>query len=180
MIIQATSRRHHRIYSHISHITRTQQTHFNKHTSTNTLQQTHFNKHTSTNTLQQVHNKYIQQIQLSIMPFRSHRSRKTTTRTTKPSLMTRLRGPNARTKTYKTTTTTTTSKSNRRRGQKRADESVLPHRHHHQKRKVTLGDKLSGAMLKMKGSLTGRPGEKAAGTRRMHGTDGRGSHRRNY
>ncbi len=40
-----------------------------------------------------------------------------------------------------------------------------------------MGDKISGAMLKLKGSLTGRPGKKAAGTRRMHGTDGRGSRR---
>jgi len=47
----------------------------------------------------------------------------------------------------------------------------------HQKRKPTLGDKVSGAFMKLKGTLMGRPGEKAAGTRRMHGTDGRGSHR---
>ena len=46
-----------------------------------------------------------------------------------------------------------------------------------QQRKPTMGDKISGAMLKLKGSLTGRPGKKAAGTRRMHGTDGRGSRR---
>lgn len=32
-------------------------------------------------------------------------------------------------------------------------------------------------MMKLRGSLTRRPGLKAAGTRRMHGTDGRGSHR---
>jgi len=48
---------------------------------------------------------------------------------------------------------------------------------HHHKRHVSIGDKLSGAMLKLKGSLTHRPAVKAAGTRRMHGTDGRGSHR---
>ncbi|KAI1133426.1 hypothetical protein F5Y10DRAFT_228996 [Nemania abortiva] len=48
---------------------------------------------------------------------------------------------------------------------------------HHQKRHATLGDKVSGALLKLKGTLTHRPGQKAAGTRRMHGTDGRGSHR---
>ncbi|KAI0551987.1 hypothetical protein F4679DRAFT_537213 [Xylaria curta] len=63
----------------------------------------------------------------------------------------------------------------------------MPHRHHHttthrqpvhhQKRHATLGDKISGALLKLKGTLTHRPGQKAAGTRRMHGTDGRGSHR---
>jgi hypothetical protein len=48
---------------------------------------------------------------------------------------------------------------------------------HHHKRHVSIGDKISGAMLKLKGSLTHRSGVKAAGTRRMHGTDGRGSHR---
>lgn len=46
-----------------------------------------------------------------------------------------------------------------------------------QQRKPTIGDKISGAMLKLKGSLTRRPGKKAAGTRRMHGTDGRGQRR---
>ncbi|KAH8671373.1 hypothetical protein BX600DRAFT_548364 [Xylariales sp. PMI_506] len=68
-------------------------------------------------------------------------------------------------RTQRTTTTTT-----RRHG-------LFGHKVHHQKRKPTLGDKISGAMLKLKGTLTHRPGEKAAGTRRMHGTDGRGSHR---
>ncbi|CAH0053118.1 unnamed protein product [Clonostachys solani] len=49
--------------------------------------------------------------------------------------------------------------------------------HHHQKRRPSFKDKVSGALLRMKGSLTHRPAVKAAGTRRMHGTDGRGSHR---
>ncbi|ORY68781.1 uncharacterized protein BCR38DRAFT_406678 [Pseudomassariella vexata] len=31
---------------------------------------------------------------------------------------------------------------------------------HHQKRKATIGDKISGAILKLKGTLTHRPGEK--------------------
>ncbi|MCJ1313327.1 hypothetical protein MMC25_007004 [Agyrium rufum] len=48
--------------------------------------------------------------------------------------------------------------------------------HHHQRR-PSLGDKVSGAMMKLRGSLTRRPGLKAAGTRRTHGTDGRGSRR---
>lgn len=82
----------------------------------------------------------------------------TTTRTTKPSLMSRLTGRRA------ATTTTTT----RRRGRPAATGV-------HHKRKPSIGDKVSGAMLKLKGSLTGRPGVKAAGTRRMHGTDGRGA-----
>ncbi|KAF1825095.1 uncharacterized protein K489DRAFT_306028, partial [Dissoconium aciculare CBS 342.82] len=55
--------------------------------------------------------------------------------------------------------------------------------HHHTtaagapRRKVSMGDKLSGAMMKLRGSVTRRPGLKAAGTRRMNGTDGLGSHR---
>ncbi|KAL8377782.1 hypothetical protein RB595_008458 [Gaeumannomyces hyphopodioides] len=71
-------------------------------------------------------------------------------------------------------TTTTTTTTTRRRGLFGRRQPV-----HHHKRKTTMGDKISGAFLKLKGSLTGRPGQKAAGTRRMHGTDGRGS-RRHY
>ncbi|KLU91171.1 hypothetical protein MAPG_09694 [Magnaporthiopsis poae ATCC 64411] len=69
-------------------------------------------------------------------------------------------------------TTTTTTTTTRHRGLFGRRRPV-----HHHKRKTTMGDKISGALLKLKGSLTGRPGQKAAGTRRMHGTDGRGSHR---
>ncbi|RYP72873.1 hypothetical protein DL771_003911 [Monosporascus sp. 5C6A] len=47
----------------------------------------------------------------------------------------------------------------------------------HQKRHAGIGDKISGAILRLKGTITGRPGQKAAGTRRMHGTDGRRSRR---
>ncbi|KAF2719542.1 hypothetical protein K431DRAFT_321694 [Polychaeton citri CBS 116435] len=48
----------------------------------------------------------------------------------------------------------------------------------HRQRRPSTGDKISGALLRFKGSLTGRPGQKAAGTRRAHGTDGRGTHHR--
>ncbi|KAH7355626.1 hypothetical protein BKA66DRAFT_374642, partial [Pyrenochaeta sp. MPI-SDFR-AT-0127] len=48
---------------------------------------------------------------------------------------------------------------------------------HHHKRHATMGDKVSGALMKLRGSLTRRPGLKAAGTRRMHGTDGRNARR---
>ncbi|KAH8698955.1 hypothetical protein BGW36DRAFT_416389 [Talaromyces proteolyticus] len=95
-----------------------------------------------------------------------------TTKTTKPTLMTRLKGRNARTRTYKTEVT---------------EHGGHHHHHHntttrtapafHHRRRPSLGDKVSGAILRMKGSLTRRPGEKAAGTRRMRGTDGRRSHR---
>ncbi|KAF4220046.1 hypothetical protein CNMCM8980_003335 [Aspergillus fumigatiaffinis] len=101
---------------------------------------------------------------------RHHRPATTTTRTSKPSLLTRLRGPNARTRTVKTKTTTT--RHSPAYGRTRATAPV------HHRRKVTLGDKVSGAMLRLKGALTHRPAVKAAGTRRMHGTDGRGSHHR--
>jgi len=50
----------------------------------------------------------------------------------------------------------------------------------HHYRKPTMKDKISGAFLRLKGSLTRRPGVKAAGTRRMHGTDGKYSHRRGH
>ncbi|KAF2199701.1 hypothetical protein GQ43DRAFT_344254, partial [Delitschia confertaspora ATCC 74209] len=46
---------------------------------------------------------------------------------------------------------------------------------HHHKRHASMGDKVSGAMMKLRGTLTGRPGLKAAGARRMRGTDGRGA-----
>ncbi|KAJ5885484.1 hypothetical protein N7495_009994 [Penicillium taxi] len=122
-----------------------------------------------------------------------HRSRPTTTRTSKPTLMTRLRGPYARKKTVKVTTETHPSHSRHgygttsHPGHTRRGYGTTTHAGrgygttaHHHHRKASLGDKVSGAMLKLRGSLTGRPGVKAAGTRRMHGTDGRGSHHHVY
>ncbi|EEA25410.1 hypothetical protein TMatcc_006367 [Talaromyces marneffei ATCC 18224] len=100
-----------------------------------------------------------------------------TTRTTKPTLMTRLKGPNARHKTYKTEVTrhghggTTTS----RRGYNTRSTRAAPMQNH--RRKPSIGDKISGALMRLRASLTRRPGEKAAGTRRMRGTDGRGRRR---
>ncbi|KAJ6188070.1 hypothetical protein N7519_002978 [Penicillium mononematosum] len=123
--------------------------------------------------------------------FHRRRPATTTTRTTKPTLMTKLKGPNAKSRTVKTTTTTRqnpiqghrhtghtgrtgpTGRAGHRFGHKNAYGTPTHTRH---QRKATLGDKVSGAMLKLKGSLTHRPAIKAAGTRRMHGTDGRGSH----
>ncbi|KAH6674116.1 hypothetical protein B0J14DRAFT_480501 [Halenospora varia] len=100
--------------------------------------------------------------------------------------MTRLRGRNANTRTVKTTTkiepahahhtthaththNTRSTRSSRWGGNRRVAGTP--------RRKVSMGDKLSGAMMKLRGSLTRRPGLKAAGTRRMHGTDARGTHR---
>lgn len=71
-------------------------------------------------------------------------SRRTPATTTKPSLMTRLMGPSRTTPRTRTTATT----------------RAAPVRH--QKRKPGIGDKISGAMLKIKGSLTGRPGQKVS------------------
>ncbi|TVY46550.1 hypothetical protein LCER1_G008644, partial [Lachnellula cervina] len=107
------------------------------------------------------------------------------TRTTKPTLMTRLRGRNANTRTVKTTTkvepaahhhhATHATHTTHTRGRNTRTAHAQPVHHH--KRRVSVGDKVSGAMMRLRGSLTRRPGLKAAGTRRMHGTDGRGSHR---
>ncbi|KAI0596658.1 hypothetical protein F4775DRAFT_289573 [Biscogniauxia sp. FL1348] len=67
-----------------------------------------------------------------------------------------------------TTTTTTTGAGVRKRGR--------PPLHH--KRKPHLSDKVEGAVEKAVGAVTRRPGRKAAGTRKMRGTDGKGSRRR--
>ncbi|KAF5025205.1 hypothetical protein F66182_2671 [Fusarium sp. NRRL 66182] len=95
---------------------------------------------------------------------------------------TRRRAP-ARTHHHTVTTTTTTTKP-RRRGMfggagRRTHHTTTAPAHHHQRR-PSMKDKVSGALLKLKGSLTRRPGVKAAGTRRMHGTDGRGARHRRY
>lgn len=107
------------------------------------------------------------------MPFRSsRRSNMVETRTTKPTLMTRLRGRNAKTQTVKTTTTieprataahhhhttsanTRTTRSSRWGRTSRRNEPVV-----HQRRRASVGDKISGAMMKLKGTLTRRPGVK--------------------
>ncbi|KAF5002295.1 hypothetical protein FDECE_10651 [Fusarium decemcellulare] len=86
---------------------------------------------------------------------------------------TRRRAP-ARTQHTVTTTTTTTKP---RRGIFSGGRRTRAAPVHHHQRRPSMKDKVSGALLKLKGSLTRRPGVKAAGTRRMHGTDGRGSRR---
>ncbi|PUU78389.1 hypothetical protein B9Z19DRAFT_1025461 [Tuber borchii] len=92
--------------------------------------------------------------------------------TTKPSLLSRLTG---RTRRRTVTTTTTVPRTTRRHNHHHHTTTAAPV-HHHQRR-PSIGDKISGALMRIRGSLTHRPGVKAAGTRRMHGTDGRGSHR---
>ncbi|KAI5778310.1 hypothetical protein EDC01DRAFT_675030 [Geopyxis carbonaria] len=105
-----------------------------------------------------------------------------TTRTKKPSLLSRLMTPRRSPRGHAGTTTTTTTttrkapilNSGTRRGHHHATAAPV----HHQRRRPSMGDKISGALLKLKGTVSGRPGQKAAGTRRMHGTDGRGTTRR--
>ncbi|KAK5053702.1 hypothetical protein LTR84_001663 [Exophiala bonariae] len=87
----------------------------------------------------------------------------------KPTLMQRLRGPR-RARAHPATTTR--ARPVRTRRAPRATHTTAAPR-----RKTSIGDKVSGAMMKLRGSLTRRPGVKAAGTRRMHGTDGRGTRR---
>ncbi|KAF2998123.1 hypothetical protein E8E13_000489 [Curvularia kusanoi] len=128
------------------------------------------------------------------MPLTSSRAHRTTatprtTRTTRstahPSLKSKLLGggANRRTATKRnpvtgtTTTTTTTTKTTRTTGGRHTGAHTSAGPVHHHKRHATMGDKVSGALTKLKGTLTGRPGVKAAGTRRMHGTDGRGARR---
>lgn len=48
-----------------------------------------------------------------------------------------------------------------------------PNTHH--KRKAGVSDKVKGALEKAEGAVTRKPGKKAAGTKKMHGTDGKGS-----
>ena len=89
------------------------------------------------------------------------------TRRTKPSLLTRLRTRGGRKAHYETTTTTTTHKTtgvghhgghHNNRHHHTGGATVAPAHHH--RRRPSLGDKVSGAMMKLRGSLTRRPGLK--------------------
>ncbi|EXJ82023.1 hypothetical protein A1O1_08091 [Capronia coronata CBS 617.96] len=88
----------------------------------------------------------------------------------KQTLMQRLRG---RTTPRATATTPQPARRSRFGGTRtnRAPVTATP------RRKTSISDKVSGAMLKLRGTLTSRSGQKAAGSRRMHGTDGRGTRR---
>jgi hypothetical protein len=75
----------------------------------------------------------------------------------------------------KTTTTTgrkrTTTKTTGGVTKRRA-----PATHH--KRKSHIGDKIEGVADKVVGSVTRKPGKKAAGTKKIRGTDGKNSRAR--
>jgi short subunit dehydrogenase-like uncharacterized protein len=112
----------------------------------------------------------------STMPLRHTNNRMVETRTTKPTLMTRLRGRNANSRTVKTTTkieparshhataththhtTHTNTRTTRSSGWGNSRKTAQPVVHH--KRHASIGDKVSGAMMKLRGSLTRRPGLK--------------------
>lgn len=88
-----------------------------------------------------------------------------TTTTRKPGLMARLRGATAPRRSTRahpaaghghTTTTTTTRTTRTTHG---AGPAVAAHHH---KRRPTLGDKVSGALTRLRGSLTRRPGKKVS------------------
>lgn len=98
----------------------------------------------------------------TIMPLaRRHapRTARATRTTARPSLKTRLMG-GRKTRTKRTpgttVTTTTTTRTTRTTGGHHGHATPV----HHHKRHATMGDKVSGMMMKLKGSLTHRPGLK--------------------
>lgn len=74
-----------------------------------------------------------------------------------------------------TTTKAGTKKSTTKRSTTGAGvtKKRAPNAHH--KRKATVTDKVKGALEKAEGTVTRKPGKKAAGTKKMRGTDGKGS-----
>ncbi|KAI1639559.1 hypothetical protein F4809DRAFT_595744 [Biscogniauxia mediterranea] len=105
---------------------------------------------------------------ISTAPERKRRATTTTTTAGGGGTSTKKRGAPKKSASAATTTTTTTGAGVRKRGR--------PPLHH--KRKPHLSDKVEGAVEKAVGAVTRRPGRKAAGTRKMRGTDGKGSRRR--
>ncbi|KAI2473650.1 hypothetical protein F4781DRAFT_427273 [Annulohypoxylon bovei var. microspora] len=95
-------------------------------------------------------------------------STRSSTGHSKPRIQLNISTEPERRRTAKHSTGTTTT---RRRGH--AGITKQPATHHH--RKPHLSDKIEGAAEKLVGKLTRRPGKKAAGTRKMRGTDGKGS-----
>ncbi|KAL7629577.1 hypothetical protein AAE478_001099 [Parahypoxylon ruwenzoriense] len=68
---------------------------------------------------------------------------------------------------------TTGSTTRARTGAGVQKQKKAPASHH--KRQPHLSDKIGGAVEKAIGTVTHKPGKKAAGTRKMRGTDGKGS-----
>ena len=103
------------------------------------------------------------------------RAARTHTTARRPGLFTRLRGRASgatyepETTTVQTTTTTTRTKRNNRAPRARLGRRTHNHGYgtsttaapvHHHRRRPSMGDKISGAMMKLRGSLTRRPGLK--------------------
>ncbi|KAI1496599.1 hypothetical protein F5X99DRAFT_399976 [Biscogniauxia marginata] len=78
-------------------------------------------------------------------------------------------------------TTAATKKNNRTTGTSTSTGAGVRKRGrppiHHHKRKPHLSDKVEGAIEKAVGAATRSPGKKAAGTKKMRGTDGKNSRR---
>lgn len=79
----------------------------------------------------------------------------------------------------KTTTGTSASKVTKKRKTgtttKKAAVPKARAANTHHKRKPSLKDKVEGAVEKIEGVIEGKPGKKAAGTKKMRGTDGKNS-----
>lgn len=110
-------------------------------------------------------------------------STRSTTGNSKPRVHTSVSTAPERKRRATTTTTTSTKKSTpttTKRGGATATGGVTkkraPATHH--KRKPHLGDKVAGAAEKAVGTVTRKPGKKAAGTKKMRGTDGKNSRTR--
>ncbi|KAI0022998.1 hypothetical protein F4780DRAFT_777121 [Xylariomycetidae sp. FL0641] len=102
------------------------------------------------------------------------RKRKAATSSTGSS--TKRRGRPASTTSKTTTTKANTGAGVKKRGRPSAAAAAAATKTGtHHKRKPHLSDKVAGAAEKAVGTVTGRPGKKAAGTRRMRGTDGKGA-----
>jgi hypothetical protein len=128
--------------------------------------------------------KHLQRTKLSSKNLKMARTRQTTT---KPSLLSRLAGKKSTTTTTKqshnpltgktkTTSTTTggttthgphathgthaTHGHTHSHGTRGSTANPVTGAHHTQRRKVSMGDKVSGAMMKLNGTLTRRPGKK--------------------
>src|SRR5277367_6232594 len=98
----------------------------------------------------------------------THATHTATTTAARPTFMSRFRRRPAYA-TDGTTTTTATTRRDRRAGVRDGHHVAGVHfgTHggttapiHHHKRHVTIGDKISGAMMMLRGSLTNRPGVK--------------------
>jgi hypothetical protein len=98
-------------------------------------------------------------------PTAAHTTR-TTRSTARPSLKTKILGPKRtaprRTAGATTTTTTTTTRTTRTTGGHHAGAGAGTGVVHHHKRHATVGDKVSGALMKLRGSLTSKPGLKVS------------------